>query len=825
VIYSADDFFDVEAKRYDVCIIGSGPSGISLGLELLHEGLTICTVAGGGLKENGYFRQLKKVESPELEIKDDSRVRAFGGTSTTWSGIIAPLDPIDLTVRDAIHPGWPAEAYVTTAINERGYRYDLPHLSFFDAESLSLERWPKFEHLTKKVFLVQQPPLNFARKYGYAYARDGFDLVLGAAVTSLGNRQEGDARLVTSAILRSPSGRSGSVAARVYVMAAGCIENVRLLLNSKDNEGVALGNAYDQLGRGFMNHPKGYVGEVRFNRSLRPTHPLFNLQRRHFKGYVGFRLEEDVQQAQGLLNSYLRLEPLYPRGLVQALKLPYRMIASSGAVKSARVRCFMDMEASPRNRITLSERRDSLGIPIPVVSYVASERALKSVVVLLDCFARELSALGLGKFTQYPCPLNECLTRDASHHLGGTPMGYDPRTSVVNPELRLHGVDNLYVAGGSAFPSGGIANPTLTMIGLSLRLANTVRASLAQPNHEIGTLPATGHGIIVVGAGRRVAEDVVPAIEALGGSAHVQSIYATRPGVVFGRQRAWDVRPIGELQEGDVASASAIYLAVPRGAVAGVLAALRGYDCRRIRLIVDTPVVSSKVLNADYDRFRSVHVAEDSIALPWLPAVHACIDEMSRIREIQLLNSAYRYHAFALAKAIARKDLGKGGCIKSAYSLRNRARLGLASGPLVLLDEPRDYEIGRLNIRLEDGRVISSHPGADLAVECLREGDRCIGFSVGDNREYLSNVETDLIGRFTASDNIVTRMLDLKRVGLYRLLAAMLSDRANYALADGVEDAAVDRALVTRHLYYRMRSPRHSGDPTSSYRWTDHLGW
>jgi hypothetical protein len=218
-----------------------------------------------------------------------------------------------------------------------------------------------------------------------------------------------------------------------------------------------------------------------------------------------------------------------------------------------------------------------------------------------------------------------------------------------------------------------------------------------------------------------------------------------------------------------------------------------------------------------------VHVAEDSIALPWLPAVHACFDEMPGIREIQFLKSAYRYHAFALGKAISRIDLGKGGCIKSAFSLRNRARLRLTSGTLVLLDEPRDYEIGQLNIRLKDGRVISSHPGVGLTIGCLLKNDRCVGFAVCNYRVQLNPVETDLVGRFTTRDTIVTRMLDLKRVGLYRLLAAILSNRPNYTLADGAEDAAVDQALTSRHFYQRMRKRRVSGDPMPSLV-SDHLG-
>ena len=54
---------------------------------------------------------------------------------------------------------------MAAAINDRGYRYDLPQLSLFNADSLSLDPWPKFEQLKGKVFLLQRRPLNFARKF------------------------------------------------------------------------------------------------------------------------------------------------------------------------------------------------------------------------------------------------------------------------------------------------------------------------------------------------------------------------------------------------------------------------------------------------------------------------------------------------------------------------------------------------------------------------------------------------------------------------------------------------------------------------------------
>ena len=832
LIYSADDFLDRKERAYDVCIIGSGPSGVCFGLELLYSGLTVCTVAGGDLNERNYYTQLKSVECPELEIKDDSRVRAFGGSSTVWSGFITPLDAIDLTARPAIHPGWPREANVAAVINERGHRYNLPQFPLFDADSLSLDPWPAFTQLTKKIFFVQKPPLNFARKFQYAFARSGFDLVLGAVVTGLDTESTGDGRSATFATLRSSSGRTGKVAARVFVLAAGCIENVRLLWNSKDDTGTALGNDHDQLGRRFMNHPKGYVGEVCFDHPLDLTHPVFQLDRGHFRGYVGFRLK--VPQQDGSLNCCLRLEPLYatrnlraaaksairlrPRqamrsswlalkdlwGLTRAFKLPLRW----GTVPSARVRCFLEMEPSPSNRITLSDRLDPLGVPIPIVKYSVSERALNSVTALLTRFSGELNTLGIGKFAPYASPLSDSLTWDAAHHLGGTSMGPDPRTSVVNHELRLHGVDNVYLAGGSTFPTGGNANPTLTMIGLSLKLADTVRGTLSLPNLKVATVPkaatisATSHGIVIVGSGRRVAEDVVPAIEALGESAHVQSIYATRPSVVFGRQRPYEVRPIDELLEDEIASASAIYIAVPPKSVPTVLAAFRRYDCRHVKLIVDTPAISSRTLDADYDRFRSVQVAEDSVTLPWLPAVHACLNAISKPREIQFLNSAYKYHAIAIAKAVT-GEFRSQGRIKFAYRLRRHTRLRLAAGSLVLLEEPRDYEAGRLNIIMKNGRVISSHPGADITIKCTRHDDHCTGFTVADGKACLNDVEVNLVGRFRASDNIVTKMPDFKRVGLYSMLCAILSnEQSYYSVEDGIEDAKVSAALQRFHLYH-----------------------
>lgn len=70
-------------------------------------------------------------------------------------------------------------------------------------------------------------------------------------------------------------------------------------------------------------------------------------------------------------------------------------------------------------------------------------------------------------------------TFGGGHTMGTTRMGTTPADSVCDATLRVHGYDNLYLGGSSVFPTGGAANPTLTIAALSFRLADHLRARMA----------------------------------------------------------------------------------------------------------------------------------------------------------------------------------------------------------------------------------------------------------------------------------------------------------------------------------------------------------
>ena len=95
----------------------------------------------------------------------------------------------------------------------------------------------------------------------------------------------------------------------------------------------------------------------------------------------------------------------------------------------------------------------------------------------IESFARLLDLQwhdwGLGRLQLAPAWPQA--VRDTFHPMGGTRMGHTPQSGVVDAQLRLHGVSNLYVASCSVFPTGGSSNPTLILMALCLRLAEHLR--------------------------------------------------------------------------------------------------------------------------------------------------------------------------------------------------------------------------------------------------------------------------------------------------------------------------------------------------------------
>jgi len=192
--------------------------------------------------------------------------------------------------------------------------------------------------------------------------------------------------------------------------------------------------------------------------------------------------DSELQNARKSPRDWLGLALAIPLDLPKVLRyLHHRLISrAKPRITRVRLRNFMEMQPRAENRVTLGEELYSNGRLRPLVKHDCSELDRRSLIELHRALAEELERTGFGRLVSdlavaEPWPI----TQDASHHLGTTRMGRDPATSVVDTDLRVHGVDNVYLAGGSVFPTSGCANPTFTIVALSIRLAEHLRGVLA----------------------------------------------------------------------------------------------------------------------------------------------------------------------------------------------------------------------------------------------------------------------------------------------------------------------------------------------------------
>jgi choline dehydrogenase-like flavoprotein len=547
------------ALECDVCIVGAGPAGITVARELAGTGARVILLESGKRRRTTHADALKRATSEGIKVKDYSRERVLGGASSTWAGLSSPFDEADFAHRPWLqHSGWPIDrAELMPYYARAAALYGFPALEKFAPGGFDRLRtkspWsPVWQDVEEKVFLARAKPQHFGRDHRSVLESPALEVLLDATVLELVSR--GARGRIEAARVRTSAGRDIEVTARIFVVACGGLENARLLLNSRDLTAAGLGNERDQVGRYLMNHPKNYHGVIELPAAVGDVPYFFGCLVDGFAGYAGLRLREEVQAREGLLNSYVRLEPLFPwsgsegveslvwfakrtqvlmnavrkrgdkapvplrdysetgddsdlqntpksameviglaanvvRDLPRVTRYAFARATRRGAPRTRRVqlRNFMEMEPDPGNRVTLSAERCPYGMPIPHVVHRCTHVDRRSLVALHRALAEELPRAGLGTLRSRlvedidPWPIDQ----DASHHMGTTRMGQDPATSVVDRDSRLHEVENVYLAGGSTFPTSGCANPTFTLVALSIRLADHLRILLGlAPNSE-----------------------------------------------------------------------------------------------------------------------------------------------------------------------------------------------------------------------------------------------------------------------------------------------------------------------------------------------------
>jgi hypothetical protein len=435
----------------------------------------------------------------------------------------------------------------------------------------------------------------------------------------------------------------------------------------------------------------------------------------------------------------------------------------------------VEIPPSKDNRVMLSTARDVHGVPFPVVEYSKSARTEESLDVLHE---RIESYFGGAASFCFDVQRYKNVTSDSSHHLGGARMGVDPETSVVDDTLRVHDVDNLYIVGGAVFPNCGLANPTYTIVALAIRLAETLTSNDHLLSRNILTSDKAKK-IAIIGSGRRVVEDVLPAIEANLDLYKLTAIYARTKKKLFGINKTYVVEPT--FSQMDIEGLDYLYIAVTPSDISDVFNQLSSFNLKHLTIIIDTPTPD---LEHYKDFFKKIIVAEDSVYIPWLSLI-------STGTEVLAEKALYAYHGIALLKAIQKSQVQMG------YNFLSKTWFKFKNGARCVIKGQRDYQSGTLLFR-------EKNDSGPTSVELVLEGEYCKGFAFKDRKVLLDSVESLLMGGCCREDTIVTKMLSIKRVGLYRMLKNIEEDKNIWSYDEGRNDITMQTILNKYRIYFKI---------------------
>lgn len=510
------------SKIYDVCVVGSGPSGGTLSAHLARAGVDVVVVEGGPVvnTRTAFNTHAMPFEFPNRHIPtmkpgkegfDSERSRGVGGKSMLWNAVAWRQSPRDFKGRSYEGAGedWPIDysdlaPYYEKIEREVGVCGNLDHLQDLPdgvflppapmkLSDLLIQRGAK--KLGVKVIHVRKSTLTIPKSGRPACHYCG-NCMAGCDVAAKYNSADvhmnpalktghleirpnsivrevtvsNDNRVTGVKYLDRHTKQEGEVRARAVVVCCACVQSVALLLMSKSRlYPSGLGNSSGELGRNFIPHFTGgveiflkdLIGKPSINDEGFLDHayiPSFMHDRK--RPYArSFGMQFNYQNRRGV--GWARSVPGFGKTYKTAVKdrYPAYVVMSPYGEMLPNPACYVDLDPS---------QKDQFGLPAArrVVAY--SDNDLK-IFKEMTRWARDISeAAGAEILSVSPEPRT-------NHELGGARMGTDPKRSVLDQFCRSHDVKNLYVVDGSVFPSASEKNPTHTMMALAARTADHIK--------------------------------------------------------------------------------------------------------------------------------------------------------------------------------------------------------------------------------------------------------------------------------------------------------------------------------------------------------------
>ena len=520
--YKEDEVFESE-----LCIIGGGAAGIDMARFFDKKNKSVLVIESGGIEFEQNTQKLYEMKCIGKSIRDgeynfrpclsealkgECRVRMFGGTTNIWSGKWKMLEPIDFERKEWIpNSGWPISyedllPYYKEIAQEYGI-LDLNSRLYKDLQTERIDSvLSKTSDIKYTIHYTQRPPLNFntnlykeemikSQNLSILLHANAYELILDDSL-----------KVLEKLVVKTLEKKEYTIISEVFILACGGLENARLLLSSNKQIPAGIGNTRNLVGRFYMDHPKGKFGIVKPSNSYSASKILLDSHKKLKSYRIGLSLSEHKQKELKVLNHNFYLTPVYKEQrfellifTLEMLKLAISEFSVSQFISEIKIllknfTCFIRMMArkllnkpiisyyemthyleqspNPESKLFLSEETDALGMRKLVIDWNLSSLDKESFERFIKQMQKVFYDTGLGDLFTNKNYNDLKFVGDASHHMGTTRMGNNIEDGVVDRNCKVFGIDNLYIAGSSIFPTSGNANPTYTILALSRKLCH-----------------------------------------------------------------------------------------------------------------------------------------------------------------------------------------------------------------------------------------------------------------------------------------------------------------------------------------------------------------
>lgn len=495
----------VRAAMFDVCVVGGGTVGLFVAADQSARGKSVIVLEAGRHRGDNKDHLLgPRPVRGSHRGSEEAWTTGLGGTSQLWGGQLWPWQEWEFAgLTQSGISAWPLEygeisPYYGRVLRGLGLPDTHAHIHGRFGSAGKLPTMQANDYSLRYSSWIDRSRRNFGKNTAIRAKLRTATVLEGVVANRISNVGSGSSEIE----VRAESGALSTISAKNVILAAGTLGNARIIRNSEISQDLPA------LGRGFMDHVSKRIAQVdvmdwnKFRafsapKTIRgvlasprivPAVDFLNMHRA-LPCYAHWEFASPSTGAVASLRSWLRAGQTGERrtpvstvlahiggesgGLAEAVVRGVRF-GERPVPKSSQPYLRLDVQQPTRDDVQLewTVNKEHPEYPNLSLSWRTGQEEFATAAAVTDKLLAFINSLDIGAAV-HKLPSDDAF-EDIFHMMGGTRMSATSTDGVVNPDCMIFGTTNIFVAGASIFPSGGMANPTFTALALAARIGDRI---------------------------------------------------------------------------------------------------------------------------------------------------------------------------------------------------------------------------------------------------------------------------------------------------------------------------------------------------------------